>query len=493
MSDKHVFLSYLREDKENVDELEQVLIAAGFATWRDTNELWAGDNWQLKIRQAIKGGSIVFLGCFSTKLASRETSYQHAELLIAAEEYRLRPMDTNWLMTVRFDECEIPPLDLGGGRSLDETINRMDLFGTEKMPQIARLVTSIHRVMNTTPGVPSAAVLEAVSESKRAEGSLEALRDLIRNPTLVMDYDEHMASLRRPLLTALADRDRFSMDGQGGSLTAADILAWVARIGDYEKVIADMLEPVKLISMYGHPSHEEAVSQTMRALGNECLQSTGLDFWTTAHQYPAVTLTYVAAVSATIKRNYGMLRAAIVDATVVEHNVGAPFIARSGAGSVAGNWQSAASLLCLMDDGQEPTLELAQDLLDRKIGKRFTPVSDHLYSLLAPLYRDLIGSDADYADVFDRAEILLDAIAADAKLSIEGIWGGYGGYGRYTWRHKHSSNPPEAVMRGEAEAAGAGWTPLLNGLFGGSSERAIAALDAVSDYASHLRKNQRFA
>ncbi len=45
-------------------------------------------------------------------------------------------------------------------------------------------------------------------------------------------------------------------------------------------------------------------------------------------------------------------------------------------------------------------------------------------------------------------------------------------------------------MLNEARAHGAGWTPLLGGLFGGDETRAIAALETVNDYAARIRSNR---
>ena len=216
---KHVFLSYIHEDKDHVDNLQTTLEAAGFDVWRDKDQLFPGDNWELKIRQAIQGGTFVFVACFSSALKRRDRSYQNEELALAAGEYRLRPLDTSWLMTVRFDECEIPPVDLGMGRSLDRTIHRTDLFGDHKSQELVRLAMAISRVMDSSPGAPSPAVLDAVATAHRADNtSLDTLRNLLRSPMLVMDFDDYMTAARRPVLTALADPVRFPLDGSASKI-----------------------------------------------------------------------------------------------------------------------------------------------------------------------------------------------------------------------------------------------------------------------------------
>lgn len=492
MTSKHVFISYIREDVEEVDELEDALVAAGYSVWRDTKDLWPGDDWELKIRQAIQNGSLVFLACFSSKLADRDTSYQYKELVIAADEYRLRPMDTNWLMTVRFDECEIPPFDLGAGRSLERTINRTDLFGKSKTRNVARLVATISRIIDASPGAPSPEVLREVADSKRAEGSLEKLRELLRSPTLLMDFDEYMEGLRAPVLQALRDRERFPMVTRTGNLNADDALKWAERIRDYEAVIAPMLEPMKLVAMYGESGHAQALTQTMRAIAQESTQREGTDFFRVAHEYPAVALIYAATIAAMIKQKYGMVAASVANATVtLPYERGrAPFIATSGVASVAGNWGMVASLLCQADAGATVDRDLAEGLLTRKVGARYTPISDHLYTWLAPLFAAQFGSDEEYAQAFDRAEVLLDAISADASATIPNFYGGRGGYGRYTWRHRHSDRNPESEMLAELETAGRGWTPLLGGLFGSDFDRAKNALEVVVTNAQYVRERR---
>lgn len=118
---------------------------------------------------------------------------------------------------------------------------------------------------------------------------------------------------------------------------------------------------------------------------------------------------------------------------------------------------------------------------------RYTPISDHLYTLFAPLFGDQFVSDEDYADAYDRVEVLLDAIAADAKQQSGSYGSARGGYGRYTWRHQREEVPPEKRMLDEAQAAGVGWTPLLDGLFDGDTSRAVSALTTVVEGARSLR------
>ena len=80
------------------------------------------------IRRAITDDALVFIACFSQRSLSRSKTFQNEELTLAIDQLRLRRPEEPWLIPVRFDECEVPDRDLGGGRTL-ASIQRADLFG----------------------------------------------------------------------------------------------------------------------------------------------------------------------------------------------------------------------------------------------------------------------------------------------------------------------------------------------------------------------------
>ena len=145
----HAFISYVHEDSHWVNQLQHMLEAAGIPVWRDTADLWPGEDWRAKIRHAITDNALVFLACFSQVSLSRAKSYQKEELLLAIEQLRLRRPDDPWLIPVRFDECDIPELDIGLGRTL-ASIQRADLFGDRSEEGARRLVESVLRILRHT-------------------------------------------------------------------------------------------------------------------------------------------------------------------------------------------------------------------------------------------------------------------------------------------------------------------------------------------------------
>jgi serine/threonine protein kinase len=142
----HAFLSYVREDSRQVDQLQRVLEDAGVPVWRDTADLWPGEDWRVKIRHAITGNALVFIACFSRASISRGRSYQNEELTLAIEQMRMRPPDAPWLIPVRLDECEIPDREIGAGRTL-ASIQRTDLFGESIKESSERLVAAVLRIL----------------------------------------------------------------------------------------------------------------------------------------------------------------------------------------------------------------------------------------------------------------------------------------------------------------------------------------------------------
>jgi TIR domain len=146
----HVFISYVREDSDHVDRLQRGLQEAGIPVWRDTAELWPGQDWRARIRAAITGNALVFLACFSSRSLARAKSYQNDELVLAIEQLRLRSPEDPWLIPVRFDDCQIPERDIGAGRTLTY-LQRADLFGDQYDKAAQRLANAILRILAQNP------------------------------------------------------------------------------------------------------------------------------------------------------------------------------------------------------------------------------------------------------------------------------------------------------------------------------------------------------
>ncbi len=143
---RHVFLSAGTEDVGPADQLQRELQAAGIRVWRDTTDLLPGDNQPTVIRRAITEAALIFLACFSSRSVAVVKSNLNAELQLAIDEQRKRRPDVTWLIPVRFDDCPVPDIDLGGGHTLT-SLATADLFGPHREMEAGRLLAAIRRVL----------------------------------------------------------------------------------------------------------------------------------------------------------------------------------------------------------------------------------------------------------------------------------------------------------------------------------------------------------
>lgn len=116
---QHVFISYVREDKQLVGRLCQALKSHDIEIWWDLQNLDPGVRWKSEIQKAIREGAF-FIACFSKKYHGRDKTYMNEELTIAIEELRQRPTDRVWFIPVKLDDCEIPDIDIGYGGTLKD-------------------------------------------------------------------------------------------------------------------------------------------------------------------------------------------------------------------------------------------------------------------------------------------------------------------------------------------------------------------------------------
>jgi hypothetical protein len=175
---RHAFISHDPEDERTADWLQHILEAAGIRVWRDTVDLLPGQDRRAEIRKAISEGALVFIACFSRFSLARPSSIQNEELLLAVEQLRMRLPDDPWLIPVRFDDCRVPNIEIGGGRTL-ASLEPADLFSDGAESAAKRVVATVGRLLGsdvravTQPGRPDVgrervpAALEVGREGER--------------------------------------------------------------------------------------------------------------------------------------------------------------------------------------------------------------------------------------------------------------------------------------------------------------------------------------
>jgi HEAT repeat protein len=123
---KHVFISYVRENSAQVQQLCNDLMKNGVNVWLDRNQICPGEKWKNSIRKAIREGNF-FIACFSEEYNSRDKCYMNEELCLAIEELRQYADDRIWFIPVLFSECDIPAKSIGQGETILD-INWVPLY-----------------------------------------------------------------------------------------------------------------------------------------------------------------------------------------------------------------------------------------------------------------------------------------------------------------------------------------------------------------------------
>lgn len=111
-----VFISYVREDVEQVDALADALRAAGYDVWIDHVSLRPGMRWKTVIRDAINDGHY-FIACFSPRYWKLQ-SFMNEELIVAVERLRLMPRSRQWFIPVVLERTDLPDYAIGPNETL---------------------------------------------------------------------------------------------------------------------------------------------------------------------------------------------------------------------------------------------------------------------------------------------------------------------------------------------------------------------------------------
>jgi hypothetical protein len=129
-----VFLCHASQDKPAIRELAQRLSAEGWIDpWLDEKKLLPGQNWRMKIEEAVETSDIVII-CLSSTSVSKEGFIQK-ELRYAMDMALEKPDGTIFLIPLRLDNCETP-------RGL-RSYQWVDYFGNRKDEAYDTLIESL--------------------------------------------------------------------------------------------------------------------------------------------------------------------------------------------------------------------------------------------------------------------------------------------------------------------------------------------------------------
>jgi hypothetical protein len=114
-----VFLAYVAEDVLAVERLYHALRAHGLNSWMDRKKLLPGQNWPRAIQQAIEVSDF-FIACLSPSAVHKKGQFQ-AEMRHALDCAARVPLDQNFFIPVRLEECAVPA-------RISREIHYVDLF-----------------------------------------------------------------------------------------------------------------------------------------------------------------------------------------------------------------------------------------------------------------------------------------------------------------------------------------------------------------------------
>lgn len=492
---QHAFVSYVREDADEVGKLVSILQAASIPVWKDTENLWPGEDWQQKIREAVEDGALAFIACFSTSSAQKAKTYMNAELRLAVDQIRLMKPGQVWLLPVRLDDCDLPDFDLGNNRTLN-SLQRIDLFGANRDENLGRLISAVMKIFgtSTTTSASVAAAIAGSGNSERGPLLAEALKTGIGDPSRQMELEDLFLDEVRTTLQALKGDARFPATG-GPSPT---ITSLVERAQEYDALIEPLAHAAITLGAWGDESHATLVARAMKSLAatSQDLRG-GSTAYLTLRTYPVLLLIYAGALGAVARSNGRMLAAFTTDPNVaIDGRALALPVAITPRRPFA-DTEGAASVLARIALEGGTVEQYAGDAQQGKL-RYYTPLSEYLFAHFRPLAESLVLDESEYEQLFHRTEALIALAELDWMASNTDVvndhrrsWSRWMGRGIHRTNYYLVNNVTLGHdLLGEIKSKQKAWWPVAGGMFGGDYTRAEAAAVAYIEYETQERRHR---
>jgi hypothetical protein len=486
---KKVFISYVKEDSAQVDELCKVLKAAGVPYWRDRESLGPGDAWRDKIREAIRQGSMVFLACFSDNSNTKRKSYMNEELNLAVEEYRQVAPGQTWIIPVRFSDVQLPPWELSAGRTLSD-INYVNFFGDSKPTAAAELTRKLGELLGVSTPDPRQiqAAVEDENAEERAIHLTRLAKEMLLDPKKQIELDDLVSNEVKRLINILNDT---KPDEQYSQLEGdSKRLIFAAERAEYlAQVSAPFCATLKVAACWGKPEQLEPwVSGIRQLVVSADKIRPGHEFLHKLLHIPGIMAIITSTTSAACKKNWINLKTLVVDQSVpVQYKESPePILELTNIYKIMDR-----SLANVISRSRHAGISIEEAINARK--SYYTPEADWVNHIIRPWFNDLIPTQEEYDSLFDQAEVILGMLSTDyilatqtsegsnAVFPIRTCW-----FGRSMWRTRNHQFNPIKIFAHELNTQGIQWGPLKAGLFGGSEQRATSALNEYKNLFDEL-------
>lgn len=286
----------------------------------------------------------------------------------------------------------------------------------------------------------------------------------------LVDRPQERARLRRLMLgqaealSAATSDDQFPVSGMAAQSITHGTIA--ERMTAYERLAANAVAAVATGAYYFDTEEQVDWLCSMISRLADCPLRDGMTVYLNLRRYPALLLLYAGGVSALAARHYETL-VRIWLLNVRDYNR-----------------DRDVALVSALRPGAVLEGDIARRLPMLPNDRLYTPLSEHLFTILREPLRDAAPLDAEYDRLFDRYEFLAAMINADLSRDD---YGPSFHVGRFGWKLRNPGNwQVAAALSDELETDGTNWPPVRAGAFGKDIERARIALKAVREATGRL-------
>jgi hypothetical protein len=197
---QYVFISYVRENQNQIERLCQDLESQGVNIWLDRNSIKPGARWKDAIREAIRHGDF-FIACFSDDYTSKTKTYMNEELTLAIEELRQSASTREWFIPVLLSDCDIPSRSIGAGETLLD-INWVPLY-EDWEAGIQKILSVIRPIPQATQNLITALRSDDRAVRQKAVEALHKIGDPSAVPALAEALKDEDTKIRGYAVQAL--------------------------------------------------------------------------------------------------------------------------------------------------------------------------------------------------------------------------------------------------------------------------------------------------
>lgn len=410
------FVSHASEDKSSfVNDLVNKLKSKGMKVWYDADIMNIGDSLRESIDNGLKDslcGIVILSKNFFTKqwtdyelngLVARQNSVGKKTILpiwhnVTAEEVRQYSLSLSDIFAV----------DSSSGvetvaRSIIKTINNLKSrdYQEEKEPysdigkESSALIEKFknNNIDNIQPIDAKRIIEDLILDDKniiRVHKFInEQAEDLIN--ILTEDFS-NLAKIQQPLYNTFYER------------TLA-----------YDSYCEKILSIIITGAYWGSEKYNNLWINLFKRFANLKVIESGFTSLIDFQKYPSLLIYYALLIIELIKENYGMLYKIFHGFDINDYNI---------------------------PNGTEPigiynpNNIIRPEVFNNVLQKQYkTPINDHLYDVLRPLFIDIISDDNEFANIFDRVEYFIGLEFGNIRLdSSYGFWAPTG---RFIWRYNY--------------------------------------------------------